>query len=74
MSCSFLKNPKDLDPSFKMDLDFWDCFGSRSLGLLWKRNFLDLRTNKVLCYISEYCNFAKFDSGFHRYLTPKPLR
>ena len=20
-------NPKDLDPSYKMDLDFWDCFG-----------------------------------------------
>ena len=23
---SFLNNPKDLDPSYKMDLDFWDCF------------------------------------------------
>ena len=23
----FLNNPKDLDPSCKMDLDFWDCFG-----------------------------------------------
>ena len=23
----FLNNLKDLDPSYKMDLDFWDCFG-----------------------------------------------
>ena len=23
----FLNNPKNLDPSYKMDLDFWDCFG-----------------------------------------------
>ena len=23
----FLNNPKDLDTSYKMDLDFWDCFG-----------------------------------------------
>ena len=22
----FLKNLKDLDPSYKMDLDFWNCF------------------------------------------------
>ena len=22
----FLNNPKDLDLSYKMDLDFWDCF------------------------------------------------
>ena len=24
---SFLNNPKDLDPSYKTDLDFWDCLG-----------------------------------------------
>ena len=23
----FLNNLKDLDPSYKMDLDLWDCFG-----------------------------------------------
>ena len=22
-------NPKDLDPSYDMDLDFWDCFGRK---------------------------------------------
>ena len=25
----FLKNLKDLDPSYKMDLDHWDCFGRK---------------------------------------------
>ena len=24
-SFSFQNNPKDLDPSYKMDLDLWDC-------------------------------------------------
>ena len=24
---SFQNNPNDLDPSFKMDLDLWDCLG-----------------------------------------------
>ena len=23
----FKTNPKNLDPSYKMDLDIWDCFG-----------------------------------------------
>ena len=23
------KSPKDLDPSYKMDLKFWDCFGRK---------------------------------------------
>ena len=29
----FLNNPKDLDPSYKMDKDFWDCFGKKKLSL-----------------------------------------
>ena len=24
---SFKNNPKNLDPSYKMDLDLWDCLG-----------------------------------------------
>ena len=24
---TFLNNPKNLDPSYKMDLDLWDCLG-----------------------------------------------
>ena len=37
---SFQNNPKDLDPSCKMDLDLWDCLGRVKLVL--KRNFIGL--------------------------------
>ena len=30
----FLNNPNDLDLSYKMDLDFWDCFGKIKLCLI----------------------------------------
>ena len=30
---SFQNNPKDLDPSYKTDLDLWDCFGRVKLVL-----------------------------------------
>ena len=30
---SFQNNPKDLDPSYKTDLDHWDCFGIIKLVL-----------------------------------------
>ena len=30
-SFTFHNNPKDLDLSYKMDLDFWDCFVSKKL-------------------------------------------
>ena len=29
---SFLNNPKDLDASYRMDLDFWDCLEGKSLS------------------------------------------
>ena len=30
-------NPKDIDPSYKMDLDFWDCFGrKKALFYNWR--------------------------------------
>ena len=32
-SLSFQNNPKDLDPSCKMDLDLWDCLGRVKLVL-----------------------------------------
>ena len=34
----FLNNPKDLDPSYKTDLDFWDCFGSNKNPSYNRRN------------------------------------
>ena len=30
----FLNNPKDLDPSYKMGLDFWDCLGTKKNTLI----------------------------------------
>ena len=30
---SFQNNPNNLDPSYKMDLDLWDCFGRVKLVL-----------------------------------------
>ena len=30
---SFQNNPKDLDPSYKKDLDLWDCLGRVKLVL-----------------------------------------
>ena len=30
----FCYNPKDLDPSYKMDLDLWDCFERKKLCLV----------------------------------------
>ena len=35
---AFLNNPKDLDPSYKMDLDFWDCFGRKISPTYNRRN------------------------------------
>ena len=37
---SFQNNPKDLDPSCKMDLDLWDCTGKVKLVL--QQNFIGL--------------------------------
>ena len=34
----FLNNPKDLDPSDKADLDFWDCFGRKKTPSYKPRN------------------------------------
>ena len=31
---SFQNNPKDLDPSCKMDLDLWDCLGMGKIGII----------------------------------------
>ena len=30
---SFLNNPKNLEPSYKTDLNFWNCFGKVKLVL-----------------------------------------
>ena len=33
----FWNNPRDLDLSYKMDLDFWDCFGRKKTVLYAKK-------------------------------------
>ena len=49
-SFSLPKQTKHLDPSFKMDLDLWDCFG-------WKKKTGNkakfLRTDLVICSLSK---------------------
>ena len=37
-----LNNPKDLDPSYKMDLDLWDCFGRKITLSYNRRNMVAL--------------------------------
>ena len=34
MSLTLLNNPKDLDPAYKMDLDFLDCLRRKNLNLI----------------------------------------
>ena len=40
----FQTNPKNLDPSYKMDLDLWDCLGSK-IQIIVKFH----RTDLVIC-------------------------
>ena len=39
---SFQNNPKDLDPSYKMDLDLWDCLGMGKIGIIARFHRTDL--------------------------------
>ena len=36
----FQKQSQNLDPSYKMDLDLWDCLGS--VKLVFHQNFIEL--------------------------------
>ena len=38
----FQNNPKDLDPSCKMDLDLWDCLGMGKIGIIARFHRTDL--------------------------------
>ena len=50
-SLSFLKTPNDLDPSpsYKMDLDFWDCSGRKKLGLIAEEYVMALHSRNSGC-------------------------
>ena len=45
----FPNSLKDLDPSFKMDLDFWDCFGSKKTPSYNRRNIFKLFSCLIGC-------------------------
>ena len=36
----FLNNPKDLDLSYKTDLDFWGCFGGKKNSVLKPKKYV----------------------------------
>ena len=36
----FLDNPKDLDPSYKMKLDLWNCFGRKKTLSYNRKNMI----------------------------------
>ena len=43
----FINNPKDLDPSYKTDLDLWDCFGRKKLCLITEEIWYFIRNHIV---------------------------
>ena len=47
MSFTLPKNPEDLDPSYKMDLDFWNCFG-RGNTLSYNQRNMAIMCNGLL--------------------------
>ena len=70
-SCFFQNNPKNLDPSFKMDLDLWDCLGWSKTCIIAKFHRTDLvifshsregktlscsQINMVLTKYANYCD------------------
>ena len=50
---SFQKNHKDLDPSCKMDLDLWGCFGRQKTHFIAELH----KSNLHICF-----NFGKINS------------
>ena len=46
----FLNNPKDLDLSYKTDLDFWDGFGKKKLCLITKEVGKCLKSAELYLY------------------------
>ena len=59
-SFTFLNNPNDLDPSYKMDLDFWDCFEGKKILSYNQKNMVSKET--VAYPMEEYHN-TEYDSS-----------
>ena len=52
----FLNNSKDLDPSYKMDLDLWVCFGRTKLCLITEEIWYVLYC--IIFYCILYCMYV----------------
>ena len=53
----FLNNPQDLDLSYKLDLDFWDCFGRKKTLSYNQRNAVSLMwTDSVQSWDMHTCS------------------
>ena len=50
---SFQNNSKNLDPSYKIDLDFWDCYGPKSLS-----NSITSQDSLSLSWFNWWVSFA----------------
>ena len=59
---TFLNNLKDLDPSYKTDLDLWDCFGRKKLCLITEeiRYAPDRYIQSILCLDMDWCYLHMF--------------
>ena len=44
----FINNPKDLDLTYKTDLDFWDCFGRKISPTYKRRNMVGIAFSPVV--------------------------
>ena len=57
----FLNNHKDLDPSFKMDLNFWDGFGRKHTLSYDRRNKVCAKNvNKAYMYMYKKNTVSQF--------------
>ena len=71
----FLKNPKDLDLSYKTDLDFWDCFGGKKPQSCNRRNMViwyPQNASETWTAIKYLCLLDKFKQEGQEALTRSP--
>ena len=68
-----LNNPKDLDPSYKMDLDFWECFGRKKTLSYSRRDtvmyFSAHMAHKQEIFCTNYQSMASFGMNTGIYIT-----
>ena len=66
LAYSLLNNPTDLDPSYKMDLYFWDCFGRKKNCLITEEIQYIVRKPELRCMDTHSGEkFLSFKSTLH---------